>query len=126
MPGLRAMGRWPDYTAQGLQTSSQKRTCGFSATIRCQVEFQAVWQKLDAALKSAVAVAEGSRARWGCQCSGAWDQGASAICGDEALEFLVKVLDEDDVVWGGLGSRGLFDDQKPLPVVGHIVGPGHV
>ena len=29
-----------------LQTGSRTRTCGCSATIRCQVEFKAVWQKL--------------------------------------------------------------------------------
>ena len=33
----------------------------------------------------------GSRARWGCQCSRAQDQGASAICGDEALELVEPV-----------------------------------
>ncbi len=51
-----------------LQTGSQKRTCGCSATIRCQcqVQLQAVSQKLDAALKSPVAVAERPERGGGC------------------------------------------------------------
>ncbi len=38
------------------------------------------------------------------------DESASAICGDEALEFLEPVLDEDDVRVKGLQARpGLFE-----------------
>ena len=52
-----------------------------------QVQFQAVGQKLDAT-HVACGRCGASRARWGCQCSGAWDQGALAICGDARLQLL--------------------------------------
>ena len=79
------------------------------------MELPAVWQKLDAALKSPVAVAErpehgggvsgrghGIRAvsqgvsdQWFDDLIG--DQGVvSAICGNEALELVEPVLDDDD------------------------------
>ncbi len=34
MPGLRNMGRWPDYTAQGLQGGNGKRTRSVGGCIR--------------------------------------------------------------------------------------------
>ncbi len=56
-----------------------------------QVEFQAVWQKLHGTCELLGAVAEGPEHGGGVSA-----QGASAICGDETLELLEPVKDDDD------------------------------
>ena len=93
--------------------------------------FQAVGQKLDAALQSPVAVAERPEHGGGVSARGhgiracaqgvsdqddlIGDESASAICGDEALEFLEPVLDNDKS--RRLGGFRASHHQELLPVV---------
>ena len=62
-----------------------------------QVEFQAVGQKLHGTCELLGAVAERPEHGGGVSAQGLWDQGASAICGDEALELVEPVAHDGDL-----------------------------
>ena len=65
----------------------------------------------------------GSRARSGCQCSGAGNRGASAICGSvqrhEPLQLFEPVLDDDKS--RRLGGFRASHHQELLPVERHVI-----